>query len=299
MATATAHFSAASGQRPSFWIGTPEIYFNKVIDNSRLVKVEDPRRSREMRQFGVALACLFLLVMTYAWQHFKAIEYGYQIESLKIQRDGMVEMNRELHLEDASLRNPERIDAMARKLGLQSPQDNKRRISTEGCLCPSPGNLYLAASEHLGAAMFVSAIGGKRNRSWLAPATARIVGSICWEVSLFSGSASSACAWSTCRFFATGIFSSAPRNNSNARSMSRPSAASSTTVRATNWRCRFSWTQPLPCPAKFPTCQTLSRSLPASAAATRAWCSPTAAPTRPSAGWRAKRTPTSSSGSAL
>ena len=105
MATATAHFSAASSQRPSFWIGTPEIYFNKVIDNSRLVKVEDPRRSREMRQFGVALACLFLLVMTYAWQHFKAIEYGYQIESLKIQRDGMVEMNRELHLEDASLRN--------------------------------------------------------------------------------------------------------------------------------------------------------------------------------------------------
>jgi cell division protein FtsL len=122
MATATAHFTAASGQRPSFWIGTPEIYFNKVIDNSRLVKVEDLRRSREMRQFGVALACLFLLVMTYAWQHFKAIEYGYQIETLKIQRDGMVEMNRELHLEDASLRNPERIDAMARKLGLQSPQ---------------------------------------------------------------------------------------------------------------------------------------------------------------------------------
>jgi cell division protein FtsL len=122
MSAAAAHYPPASGTRPSFWIGTPEIYFNKVIDNSRLVKVEDPRRSREMRQFGVALACLFLLVMTYAWQHFKAIEYGYQIESLKIERDGMLEMNRELHLEDASLRNPERIDAMARKLGLQSPQ---------------------------------------------------------------------------------------------------------------------------------------------------------------------------------
>ena len=60
--------------------------------------------------------------MTYAWQHFKAIEYGYQIESLKMQRDSLVEMSRELRLEDASLRNPERIDAMARKLGLQSPQ---------------------------------------------------------------------------------------------------------------------------------------------------------------------------------
>ena len=116
------HGTMPAVRRQSFWVGTPEIYFSKQIDNSRLVKVEDPRRGREMRQFGFALACLFLLVMTYAWQHFKAIEYGYQIESLKIQRDGMLEMNRELHLEDASLRNPERIDAMARKLGLQSPQ---------------------------------------------------------------------------------------------------------------------------------------------------------------------------------
>jgi hypothetical protein len=111
-----------TGSRPSFWVGTPEIYFHKVIDNSRLVKVEDPRRTREMRQFGIALACLFFLVMTYAWQHFKAIEYGYKIESMKIERDGMVEMNRALRLEDASLRDPERIDVMARKLGLQSPQ---------------------------------------------------------------------------------------------------------------------------------------------------------------------------------
>ena len=111
-----------SSRRKSFWVGTPEIYFSKAIDNTRLVKVEDPRRGREMRQFGIALSCLFLLVMTYAWQHFKAIEYGYQIESLKMQRDSMIEVNRELHLEDASLRNPERIDLMARKLGLQSPQ---------------------------------------------------------------------------------------------------------------------------------------------------------------------------------
>ena len=108
--------------RKSFWVGTPEIYFSKNIDNSRLVKVEDPRRAREMRQFGIALGCLFLLVMTYAWQHFKAIEYGYKIESMKIERDGMAEMNRALRLEDASLRDPERIDQLARRLGMQSPQ---------------------------------------------------------------------------------------------------------------------------------------------------------------------------------
>jgi cell division protein FtsL len=121
-AAAAARSVVAGSRRQSFWIGTPEIYFAKSIDNSRLVKVEDPRRGREMRQFVTALVCLFLLVMTYAWQHFKAIEYGYKIESAKIERDSIAEMNHALRLEDASLRDPERIDVMARKLGLQSPQ---------------------------------------------------------------------------------------------------------------------------------------------------------------------------------
>ena len=108
--------------RRAFWTGTPEIYFAKSIDNSRLVKVEDPRRNREMKQFGTALACLFLLVFTYAWQHFKAIEYGYQIESSKRELSGLTEMNRALRLEHASLRDPERIDVMARRIGLVPPE---------------------------------------------------------------------------------------------------------------------------------------------------------------------------------
>ncbi|HEY4905299.1 MAG TPA: cell division protein FtsL [Candidatus Sulfotelmatobacter sp.] len=114
--------SGYSAGRQRFWAGTPEVYFSKVIDNSRLVKVEDPRRNREMKQFGTALACLFLLVFTYAWQHFKAIEYGYQIESAKRELSNLNEMNRALHLEDASLRDPERIDVMARRMGLVPPQ---------------------------------------------------------------------------------------------------------------------------------------------------------------------------------
>ena|ERR1700685_3548543 len=109
-------------RRQSCWLGTPEIYFRKTIDNSRLVKLEDPRRTREMKQFGFALCCLFLLVMGYALQHFRAIEYGYKIEILRSQRDGLIEMNHALRLEESSLRDPERIDVMARKLGLQSPQ---------------------------------------------------------------------------------------------------------------------------------------------------------------------------------
>jgi cell division protein FtsL len=121
MASTAIQPSVVLSHRPS-WTGTPEIYFSKTIDNSRLVKVEDPRRVREMRQFGIALGCFFLFVMAYAFQHFKAIEYGYRIETLKSQRDGLIELNHALRLEEASLRDPERIDRLARSLGLESPQ---------------------------------------------------------------------------------------------------------------------------------------------------------------------------------
>ncbi len=121
-AAAAIHSALPLARRSTFFTGTPEIYFAKAIDNSRLVKVEDPRRNREMKQFGTALACLFLLVFTYAWQHFRAIEYGYQIESAKRELNNLTEMNRALRLEDASLRDPERIDVIARRMGLVPPQ---------------------------------------------------------------------------------------------------------------------------------------------------------------------------------
>ena len=112
----------AAAERRPFWTGTPEVYFSKAIDNSRLVKVEDPRRNREMKYFGAALVVLFFLVFTYTWQHFKAIEYGYKVESLKAQRDGLMEVNHALRLEEASLRSPDRIDKLAREFGMQPPQ---------------------------------------------------------------------------------------------------------------------------------------------------------------------------------
>ena len=108
-------------RRKSCWMGTPEVYVTKSIDNSRVVKVADPQRNRELRMMLGSICCLFLLVMTFAWQHFSAIEYGYRIESLKGQKDGLVEMNRALRLEEASLRDPGRIDTIAKKMGLESP----------------------------------------------------------------------------------------------------------------------------------------------------------------------------------
>jgi hypothetical protein len=111
-----------SGRKPMTQLGTPEIYFTKAIDNSRLVKTNDPQRAREMRMFVSSVACLFVLIMVYAFQHLSAIEYGYRIEAQKKLREELIENNRALRLEEASLRDPERIDVLARKMGLESPQ---------------------------------------------------------------------------------------------------------------------------------------------------------------------------------
>jgi hypothetical protein len=101
---------------------TPEFYFHKTIDNSRVVKVSDPRRQREIRLFSASVAALFVLLMFYAWQHFRAIEYGYRIETQKSERDRLAEVNRSLKSEEAFLRAPGRIAPLARQMGLDSPE---------------------------------------------------------------------------------------------------------------------------------------------------------------------------------
>jgi cell division protein FtsL len=101
---------------------TPEVFFAKHIDNSRIVKADDPERRREMRQFTVVMSVLFMLVMVYVWQHFSAIEIGYHVEAQKQQVEQMREENRQLRLSEAQLTDPGRIDKIAKQLGLDAPQ---------------------------------------------------------------------------------------------------------------------------------------------------------------------------------
>ena len=101
---------------------TPEVFFAKHLDNTRLVKADDPERRREMRQFAIVMSLLFVLVMVYVWQHFSAIEIGYKVEAQKQQVEQLREENRQLRLNEAQLTDPERIDKIAKQLGLDAPQ---------------------------------------------------------------------------------------------------------------------------------------------------------------------------------
>lgn len=100
---------------------TPEMFFTKHLDNTRLVKADDPERHREVRTFTIVMTLLFSLTMVYVWQHFSAIEVGYSVEAQKQQVEHLREENRQLRLSEAQLSDPGRIDTIARQLGLKQP----------------------------------------------------------------------------------------------------------------------------------------------------------------------------------
>ena len=108
-------------QRASRRGPTPEMFFAKYIDNTRLVKADDPERRKEMISFTVVMTVFFMLTMVYVWQHFSAIEVGYNVEAQKHQVELLREDNRQLRLTEAELSDPGRIDTLAKQLGLQQP----------------------------------------------------------------------------------------------------------------------------------------------------------------------------------
>ncbi|HYL85960.1 MAG TPA: hypothetical protein VE263_17160 [Candidatus Angelobacter sp.] len=94
----------------------------KRIDNSRLVRHVAPVRLRNYYRavaLGSIMAVFFVL---YIYQHFRCIDLSFQLEQWKVQQVEAATLNSSLKLEIASLRNPMRIDVIARRqLGLSEP----------------------------------------------------------------------------------------------------------------------------------------------------------------------------------
>jgi cell division protein FtsL len=71
--------------------------------------------------FSGALALLLVLSLVFCVQHYRAIEYGYQNAALQEKCRKLLETRRQLQVDEARLREPWRIDDLARQMGLQPP----------------------------------------------------------------------------------------------------------------------------------------------------------------------------------
>lgn len=100
----------------------------KRIDNSRLVRHAEPARQKNLYKtvgLGGIVAMFFLF---YIFQHFRCIDLSFQLEDLKARQAKASALNSELKLEIANLRDPMRIDVIARRqLGLTQPLPDRVR----------------------------------------------------------------------------------------------------------------------------------------------------------------------------
>ncbi len=99
-----------------------EVHFEKRIINNKLVREADAKSHRDYMIVTVLGAVFLLGLFAYGWQHYQWIQYGYRIEEAQKKKEQLAEVGRQLRLERASLRNPQRIDAIARgELGMVVP----------------------------------------------------------------------------------------------------------------------------------------------------------------------------------
>ncbi len=92
------------------------------VRNGPIIKERDRVRTRELIAIFAAALLFVVGLLAYVRQHLEIIRYGYRIEELRHQRTELLERQRQLVLERAYLRNPIRVEAIARgQLGMIDP----------------------------------------------------------------------------------------------------------------------------------------------------------------------------------
>jgi cell division protein FtsL len=100
----------------------------KRIDNSRLARHVEPAKQKNLFKTAGLGGVVALFFLFYIFQHFKCIDLSFQLEDLKARQAQVVQLNSELRLEIANLRDPMRIDVIARRqLGLTEPLPTQMR----------------------------------------------------------------------------------------------------------------------------------------------------------------------------
>jgi cell division protein FtsB len=99
-----------------------EFHTVKRIDNSRIVRHVEPTKMRRLYRTVALGGVIATFFMMYIYQHFRCIDLSFQLEDVKVRQAEAASLNSSLKLEIAGLRNPMRIDVIARRqLGLTQP----------------------------------------------------------------------------------------------------------------------------------------------------------------------------------
>jgi cell division protein FtsL len=98
------------------------VRLGRPIDNSRVVRQVDLRARREVWWLILLVAVVAVAAGLYAWPALEIRRAGQEAVELDQEKERLLEDNRKLNLEKASLENLDRVETIAtRDLGLAAP----------------------------------------------------------------------------------------------------------------------------------------------------------------------------------
>jgi cell division protein FtsL len=116
----------------------------KSIDNSQVVREVDPRSSRDLWLLVGLVAALAASVGLYAWPTLMMHQTGTAAEQLSRERERLVEENRKLKLEKATLEDLRRVESIARRdLGLATPTPERLVVVEKPAAAPEGSQVAL------------------------------------------------------------------------------------------------------------------------------------------------------------
>jgi cell division protein FtsL len=123
----------------------PLLLLPRAIDNSQIVREVDPRASRNLWLLLGLVAGLVAGMALYAWPRLEAQRLDEHAEQMQRSRERLLEQNRKLRLEKASLENLQRVEAIAtRELGLATPEPQRIFTATLPARLPEGTRLVSA-----------------------------------------------------------------------------------------------------------------------------------------------------------
>jgi cell division protein FtsL len=123
-----------------------EYAIKKDIRNNPIIREVDEAQKRELwRSVGIGVFLVAVLLFS-AWQHFELLRHGYQIEQMQRDRAAEEEVNRHLRLEIEALREPTRIEKIAKEqLQLVEPSADEAIVIERVTPAAPPGSSVVAS----------------------------------------------------------------------------------------------------------------------------------------------------------
>ena len=122
-----------------------EYAIKKDVRNNPIVREIDEARQRQIRRSLLIGALLVGVMLFSAWQNAALVQHGYRLQRLQEQIEAEKVINRRLRLEIETLRSPERIEDLAKRLKLVAPS-SEEAIVVERVIPPAPPDKSVVAA---------------------------------------------------------------------------------------------------------------------------------------------------------